>query len=63
MVFLKEFKEFFEKVNFEKLSRRQKSMKKFPGVGGGGGKEFKSACLGTMTEKVLKAVKPNYDSN
>ena len=32
MVFLKEF---FEKVDFEKISRRQKSMKNYPG-----GKEF-----------------------
>ena len=38
MVFLKEF---FEKVDFEKISRRQKSMKNFPGgEGGGGGKEY-----------------------
>ena len=41
MVFLKEF---FEKVNFEKISRRQKSMKKFPG--GNGALCTKTLCAG-----------------
>ena len=41
MVFLKEF---FEKVNFERISRRQKSMKKFPG--GNGALCTKTLCAG-----------------